>query len=120
VSKNILFVTQQAPCGSVFSQEKLQMAMVFGAFELNVSMLFMKDGVFALLKNQDSRAIGMQNFSRQYHSLAQYYDIREIYVDRFSMEQRALTPDDLLISVRLINRDEMKALLQNQDAIINN
>lgn len=94
--------------------------MVYGAFELDVSMLFMGDGVYTLLKNQNPGAIGMQNFPKQYQSLEKYYDISGIYVDRLSLEQRALEPSNLLVSATMIGRDAIKALLKNQDAIINN
>ena len=120
MSKNILFVSQQAPYGTVFSQEKLQMAMVFGAFELNVSMLFLGNGVFSLMKNQQPDTIGFYNFSRQYRALEQYYDIRDIYVDRASLEESELSQESLLIPVTVINYDEIQALLRKQDVILTN
>lgn len=120
MTKNILFINQQAPHGTAFSQEKLQMAMVFGAFELKVSMLFLGNGVFCLMKNQQTQAIGLQNFSRQYRALDQYYDIRDIFVDRESLEKRELSLDDLLIPVTVIHHDEIKRLLHEQDVLINN
>ena len=120
MAKNILFVNQQAPYGTVFSQEKLQMAMVFGAFELNVSMLFLGNGVFSLVKNQQSGTIGFHNFSRQYRALEQYYDIRDNYVDLASLEKSGLSEEDLLIPVAVINFDEIQALLREQDVIIAN
>ena len=120
MTKNILFVNQQAPHETAFSQEKLQMAMVFGAFELNVSMLFLGDGLFSLMKNQQTQGIGFQNFSRQYRALEQYYGIRHIFVDRDSLEKRELSRKNLLIPVAVINRNEIKRLFHEQDVIINN
>ena len=118
--KNVLFINRAAPHGTSFSQEKLQMAMVFGAFELNVSMLFLDNGVYSLMKNQETKAIGFQNFAKQYQALEQYYDIREIYVDKYSLEKRMLKPDQLMIPVRLLDRSALKNLMHGQDFIINN
>ncbi len=120
MAKNILFVNQQAPHGTVFSQEKLQMAMVFGAFELKVSMLYLGNGVFNLVKNQQTQAIGFYNFSKQYLALEQYYDIENIFVDRDSMNERALYTEDLLIPVAVIDFSQIQTLLHEQDVIINN
>ena len=117
--KKILFVNQQAPHGTAFSYEKLQMAMVFGAFEVNVSMLFMGNGIFSLMKNQHTQEIGLQNFSKQYRSLEQYYEISNIYVDQHSLEIRALSPDNLLIPVVTLDHIEINTLMHEQDFIIN-
>ena len=96
------------------------MAMVFGAFELNVSMLFLGNGVFSLMKNQQTGAIDFQNFSKQFQALEQYYDISHIFVDGQSLKQRELSQENLLIPVAVIKNDEITRLLHNQDVIITN
>ena len=118
--KKVLFITQQPPYGTALSQEKLQMAMVFGAFELNVSMLFINDGVFSIVKNQQPEAIGFVNFSKQYSALGKYYDIKQIYVDQHSLKQRALVQDNLLIPVTVLDQGALTRLMHEQDFIINN
>lgn len=96
------------------------MAMVFGAFELNVSLLFLGNGVYSIMKNQQAQAIGYQNFSKQYLALEQYYDISSIYVDRESLEIREVHPENLLIPAILLDHGQINELLHEQDFIIGN
>ena len=96
------------------------MAMVFGAFELNVSMLFLDNGVFSLMKNQQTQSIGFQNFAKQYQALEQFYDVRQIYIDQHSLEKRELTLEQFLIPVKVLDHNAIKKLMRDQDFIINN
>jgi tRNA 2-thiouridine synthesizing protein C len=57
--------------------------------------VFLDDGVYQLTKGQDTKGIGMKNFSPTYRTLGDY-EVKKIYVDRASMEARGLTQDDLV------------------------
>ena len=94
------------------------MAMVFGAFEQHVSMLFMDEGVFSLLAGQQTDVIGFEDFSKIYRSLDKYYDIKDVYVDQQSLSARNVNPENLLIPVRVIDQTQIDVLLRNQDFIL--
>jgi tRNA 2-thiouridine synthesizing protein C len=57
--------------------------------------MFVDDGVYQLTKGQDTTGIGMKNFSPTYRTLGDY-EVKNIYVDRDSLEARGLTQDDLV------------------------
>jgi tRNA 2-thiouridine synthesizing protein C len=60
-----------------------------------VSVLFLDDGVYQLVKGQDTGALGVKNFSQTFRALGDY-EVRQVYIDRDSLTERGLTGDDLL------------------------
>ncbi len=118
MAKRILFINRQPPHGSHLAKEQLQMAMVFGAFEQQVSMLFMDEGVFSLIADQQTGAIGFEDFSKTYRSLDKYYDIKEVYIDQQSLTARNLDVEKLIIPVQLVDQAQIDVLMRNQDFIL--
>jgi tRNA 2-thiouridine synthesizing protein C len=57
--------------------------------------MFVDDGVYQLAKGQDTSGIGMKNFSPTYRTLGDY-EVKNIYVDRDSLEARGLSQEDLV------------------------
>ncbi|MDZ7750850.1 MAG: sulfurtransferase complex subunit TusC [Gammaproteobacteria bacterium] len=130
--KKFMYVNRKAPYGTVYALESLEVVLIGAAFDQNVSLAFLDDGVFQLLKGQDTKGIGMKNFSPTYSALGDY-DVTQIYVERESLEERGLTLDDLLPlkyededddwaekdSIRLVNREELAGLMEDQDVMLN-
>ena len=57
--------------------------------------MFVDDGVYQLTTGQDTKGMGMKNFSPTYRTLGDY-EVKSIYVDKDSLEARGLTQDDLV------------------------
>jgi tRNA 2-thiouridine synthesizing protein C len=95
VVKKFLYVKRKAPYGTIYAWESLEVVLIGAAFDQEVSLMFLDDGVFQLTKGQDTTGIGMKNFSPTYRSLGDY-EVKNIYVDRNSLESRGLTQDDLV------------------------
>src|SRR5210317_1811984 len=93
-TKKFMYLNRKAPYGTVYALESLEVVLIGAAFEQNVKLVFMDDGVFQLTKGQDPEGIGMKNFSKTYAALGDY-DISQIYVDEASLSERGLTIDDL-------------------------
>lgn len=117
VVKRFLYVNRKAPYGTIYAQECLETVLVAAAFEQDVSVVFMDDGVFQLKKEQDTTAIGMKNFSPTFRAL-EGYDVEKLYVEKESMEARGLTTDDLVVPVEVLSSDELSELMDAQDVII--
>lgn len=117
VVKRFLYVNRKAPYGTIYAQECLETVLVAAAFEQDVSVVFMDDGVFQLKKEQDTAAIGMKNFSPTFRAL-EGYDVEKLYVEKESMEARGLTTDDLVVPVEVLSSDELSELMDAQDVII--
>ncbi|MEN8169702.1 MAG: sulfurtransferase complex subunit TusC [Pseudomonadota bacterium] len=130
-TKKFLYVNRKAPYGTVYALESLEVVLIGAAFEQDVQLLFMDDGVFQIAKGQDTGESEMKNFSPTYSALGDY-DITKMYVDKQSLEERGLTLDDLIPltyededddwaekdSIRLVSRDEIAALMEEQDVVL--
>lgn len=92
--KKFLYVNRKAPYGTIYAWESLEVVLIGAAFDQDCSLAFVDDGVFQLVKGQDTADIGMKNFSPTYSALGDY-DINKIYVEKESLEARGLTLDDL-------------------------
>lgn len=93
--KKFLYLNRKAPYGTIYAWEALEVVLIGAAFDQEVSVMFIDDGVYQLTKGQDTKGIGMKNFSPTYRTLGDY-EVRHIYVDRASLEARGLSAEDLI------------------------
>ena len=117
VIKRFLFVNRKAPYGTVYALESLETVLISAAFDQDVSVVFMDDGVFQLKKGQDTAGINMKNFSPTFRAL-DGYDVEKLYVEKESLEARGLTENDLVVDVEILSTDELRAIMAAQDVVI--
>jgi len=115
--KKIMHVLCRAPYGTIYTYEGLEMIMIMAAYGQDLSLVFIGDGVYALKKGQDTSGIGIRGFSRTFMALVDY-DVEKLYVDKYSLEERGLSKDDLIVEVAVMNSDKIGKLMKEQDVII--
>jgi tRNA 2-thiouridine synthesizing protein C len=115
--KKFMYVNRKAPYGTIYALESLEVVLIAAAFDQDVSLVFMDDGVYQLKKGQDTKGIGMKNFSPTYRAL-EGYDIEKLYVEKESMESRGLTEADLIVPVEVLGKDELASMMDEQDVIM--
>ena len=115
--KKFMFVNRKAPYGTIYALEGLEVVLISAAFDQDVSLAFLDDGVFQLVKGQKTDGVEMKNFSPTYRAL-EGYDIEKLYVERESLEARGLSEDDLLVDVQIMSAAEMGAMMAEQDVVI--
>ena len=131
-TNKFLYINRKAPYGTIYAWESLEVVLIGAAFEQDVSLAFLDDGVFQLTRGQDTKGVGMKNFSPTYAALGDY-EVTKIYVEKESLEERGLTIDDLqhLVwedededwaekdSIRLVSRSELADVIAEQDVLFN-
>ena len=115
--KKFMFVNRKAPYGTIYALESLEVVLITATFDQDVSLVFMDDGVYELVKGQQTKDIGIKNFSPSYRAL-DGYDVEKLYVDQDSLAQRGLSEKDLLVPVEVLNAEQMGQLMQQQDVIL--
>jgi len=115
--KKFMFVNRKAPFGTIYALESLEVVLIAATFDQDVSLVFVDDGVYELVKGQDSKGIGIKNHSKTYRAL-DGYDVEKLYVERESMAARGLTEDDLLVDVEVLSSAEMADLMAEQDVVL--
>lgn len=130
-TKKFLYVNRKAPYGTIYALESLEVVLIGAAFEQDVSVAFLDDGVFQLTKGQDTGAIGVKNFSPTFRALGDY-DVTKLYVEAESLAERGLTKDDLQDiqyededddyaekpSIIIVSRAEMADVMADQDVVL--
>jgi tRNA 2-thiouridine synthesizing protein C len=126
--KRFLCVNRTAPHGTITAQESLEVVLIGAAFEQDIRLAFVDDGVFQLVKGQNTAAAGLKNFAAAYRALGDY-DIRFLYVEAESLAARGLTAADLMVvthdtddaedvsSVHIVSRTDLTAIMAAQDVI---
>ena len=115
--KKIMHVLRQAPHGTIYTYEGLEMILIMATYDQDISVVFIGDGVYALKKGQETSATGIKGFAKTFAAL-DGYDVEKLYVDQLSLEERGLTEDDLVVAVEVLNSEEIGCLMKDQDVII--
>jgi len=130
-TKRFLYVNRKAPYGTIYALESLEVVLIGAAFEQDVALAFLDDGVFELVKDQNTEELGVKNFSPTYKALGDY-DVNKIYVEKESLEVRGLTLDDLQPltyededddwaekdSIRVVTAAELAEIMEAQDIVL--
>lgn len=129
--KKFLYVNRKAPYGTIYALEALEVVLIGAAFDQDVSLAFLDDGVFQLVKGQSTDGIGVKNFSPTFRALGDY-EVTKLFVEQESLDERGLTADDLqdIIyededddwaekpSIRIVSRSEMADVMADQDVVL--
>lgn len=117
IVKKFLYVNRKAPHGTIYALESLEVMLIGAAFEQDVSLAFLGDGVFQLARGQDTKALEVKNFAAAYRALDDY-DITKVYVESEALAARGLTEADLLVPVEVVSTQRMAEIMEDQDVIL--
>jgi len=128
-AKKIMFVNRRGPYGSVYAQEALEIALIGAAFNQQVCLALIDDGVFLLRSGQDTSGLGLKRFTAAYRALGDF-DVYRIYVERESLEARGLYSGELVAVpagaedaggnlVEVVSSAELSELIAGQDVLLN-
>ena len=131
IIKKFMYVNRKSPYGTIYALESLEVVLISAAFDQDVSLTFTDDGVYQLMKDQNTDGIGMKNFSSTYAALGDY-EIKKIFIDKESLEERGLALSDLqeLVwedededyaeksSINLVSRSDLSKIMNEQDIVM--
>ncbi len=108
----------RAPHGTNHLREILDVMMTAAAFDQEVRVLFLDDGVFQLKKEQNPGATKIKNITPLFQALS-IYDIKDYFVEIESIKERALDLDDLELPVEPIARNHIGNLMLAHHMVYN-
>ncbi len=115
--KKLMYVNRRAPYGTIYALESLEVVLIGAAFDQDVSLAFMDDGVYQLKKGPQTKGIEMKNFQPTYRALDDY-DVNKLYVEKEALEARGLAAEDLCVPVEVLTAAEIGKLMQEQDVVL--
>jgi tRNA 2-thiouridine synthesizing protein C len=115
---SLAIISRHPPHGTSDGQEALDLALVSGTFGQPVTLFFIGDGIYQLLKHQQPAPIGRKDYSKTFAAL-DFYDVSQPVVCTDSLARRGINAEDLCIQANLQSPQQWRALLASFDHIVN-
>lgn len=114
--KNIAIIISHIPHGQAKGREALDIALSLSDIN-HISVIFMGDGVFHLLPNQQPDKILMRDYISTFNML-ELYDINDVFACHTSLKERNLVSCHFTIAVKTINSPDLQELIASHDVIL--
>ncbi|PRY65586.1 tRNA 2-thiouridine synthesizing protein C [Vreelandella songnenensis] len=114
----LLVIIRHAPYASNLLREGLDTALVAAAFGQPVDLLFLGQGIMALLHEQGNGAPG-QKASRPTMDMLEMYDIERLWTSQEALQALELEPSQLLGSVEVLEAKRLPDFLKSYSQILN-
>ncbi|MBE0432337.1 DsrE family protein [candidate division WOR-3 bacterium] len=113
--KRVVILSTKAPYGSSINAEGFRAGLGLAFSEFIVDIVLVKDGVYALMKEQSPQDLNMKSLAEVYQNIAQFNI--NLFFDMESLRRRGLNGQDL-VAAQPLAADELKAKLQTADAVL--
>ncbi len=117
MNNQVAVLMRKAPYGSVYTAEGFRSMMGIGVFEMDISAIFVDDGVYALVKGQDPAGLDMKALGDGFSMLPDF-GVTKFYVHDQSLNERGLAADDLVIDAEIIDAARVARLLKSCGAVL--
>jgi tRNA 2-thiouridine synthesizing protein C len=117
MGNTVAVLMRKAPYGSVYTAEGFRSMMGIGVFEMDINVIFVDDGVYALVKEQNPEALDMKPLGDGFSMLPDF-GVTKFYVHDQSLSERALTADDLVIDVEIVNDTDVARLFETSRIVL--
>ncbi|GAC15352.1 sulfurtransferase complex subunit TusC [Aliiglaciecola lipolytica] len=115
--KSLAIINQQGPLHSNAGQESVDLVLAAASFGQDVSVFFIDDGVFQLLKMQKPDVLEHKHFAKSFGAF-EFYDVENIYVCQRSLTLRNIESNQLNVACQILSDTELNAKLANAHNII--
>jgi tRNA 2-thiouridine synthesizing protein C len=115
--KKVLVLMRKAPYGSFYTFEGLQTMLVMGAYDIEIGVAFLDDGVYAIAKGQDPSLLDIKPLGRTFPALPDF-NVERFYICQDSLQDRGLGVEDLVIAPEVLDRAAMGRLIAEQDTVL--
>jgi tRNA 2-thiouridine synthesizing protein C len=117
MGNTVTVLMRKAPYGSVYTAEGFRSMMGIGVFEMDISVLFVDDGVYALVKGQNPEALDIKPLGDGFPMLADF-GLEKFYVHDQSLSERGLSPDDLVMDVEIVDDAEAAKIIEASGLVL--
>ncbi|MBB3101643.1 sulfurtransferase complex subunit TusC [Azomonas macrocytogenes] len=117
MARSMLIITRHSPWSGTSAREALDVVLAGGAFELPLGLLFLDDGVFQLISPQHPSSIQQKDLTANLQALS-LFGIDELYASNRSLAERGIAADSLSLPVKIMQDDELTALIKRYDHVI--
>lgn len=127
-ARKVMITVRRAPHGSIYVHEAIEVMFIVASYGMDLSVVFLDDGVLALKGGQDTGELGIKGFMASIGALVDF-EVEKVYVDRQSLADRNMSEDDLVyigededteepLKPQVLDSAEIRRLMEQQDAIM--
>ncbi len=115
---HVIVIFRKGPYGQINSLEGIRVAQGLLVLDVETEAVFIDDGVFNLIKDQNPDGIGHHSVMGALEAMHRY-EI-PIYAIESSLKQRGIIPEDLdpKLEVKVITIDDLSELLAKAEATL--
>ena len=126
--RKVMITVRRAPHGSIYVHEAIEVMFIVASYGMDLSVVFLDDGVLALKEGQDTKDLGIKGFMASLGALVDF-EVEKVYVDRQSLDDRNMSEDDLAfigededteepIRPKVLDTAEIRRLMGEQQSIM--
>ena len=109
--EKVAILLRKAPYGRVYTAEAFRTIMGIAVFEMEICVVFMDDGVYALMKGQDPEKLDMKPLGEGFPMLKDF-DVNRFVVHDESLAERGLSAEDLVMPVELASGEAIAGIFE--------
>lgn len=117
MAQSVLLISRQAPWAGIGAAEALDIALAAGAFDLPLSLLFMDDGVFQLVAEQQAPLLEQKDLSANLQALP-IFGIEHCYVAQHCLHERGLAETALAFAAQPLSDLQIQQLIRQFDHVM--
>lgn len=116
MNKSLSIIFNKAPYGSQAGRELLDIALMAAAFDMEINALFIEDGVYQLLENQQPDVLYMKNHSPTFKAL-DLYGIETRLISEHDLSHRGINQDHILPVAELTSQAKIQQIISESDFV---
>jgi tRNA 2-thiouridine synthesizing protein C len=113
----LTYIFSSTPHSTSSGREGLDALLAASAYCEDIRVIFMGDGVYQLLKNQETQRILSKDYAPLF-KLMELYDVDSIYICERSMKERGLVSSDFLIHGQFLDSMALSNQLHIADKVL--
>lgn len=115
--KNIAIVNTKSSFNDANAREALDLALIYAAFDQQVTVMFIGDGVYQLLKDQQAKQLDTKDFLATMKTF-ELYDIEQVIACSDSLSERGIENSDISLPHQTQNLQQIKTLWADFDHVL--
>jgi len=112
----ILIIFTTAPYSTAVGQEGLDVLLMGAAFDLDITVLFMHNGVFQIKEGQDNINTRMKQFTKTFKALEDF-GVENVYAFDLSLTATGLSKDQLTVDVAIVDHVFIQTLVRESKRV---
>ena len=113
--RSVLYLVRKPP--GPLANEMIDMMLVSGVFEQPARVLFLDNGVRQLASGQDASLVDRKDTAKALGALPAY-EVDELFAHAESLAARGIDPEDMAVDAKVVQDDEVAALLHAADVVV--